>query len=145
MSWFFSLNSIISLPEKMLFTRNDLNYNSSKIIFRIKFPRTIFVFRIRIYIWKYLKKSVVLIKSYTIAIQFNYAFKMAYPHNFLAENYLMVDENDTARFKLLDIIPVIYKNMTCHVYLYLTSSSTTVECPWTVANRDETKQTFYLN
>ena len=63
---------------------------------------------------------------------------MAYPHNFLAENYLMVDENDTARFKLLDIIPVIYKNMTCHVYLYLTSSSTTVECPWTVANRDET-------
>ena len=59
---------------------------------------------------------------------------MAYPHKFLAENYLMVDENDTARFKLLDRIPVIYKEMTCHVYLYMTSSSMTVECPWPVAN-----------
>ena len=59
---------------------------------------------------------------------------MAYPHKFLAENYLMVDENDSARFKLLDRIPVIYKEMTCHVYLYMTSSSMTVECPWPVAN-----------
>ena len=58
-----------------------------------------------------MKKSVILIKSYIRVIQLKFAFKMAYPHKFLAENYLMVDENDSARFKLLDRIPVIYKEI----------------------------------
>ena len=55
----------------------------------------------------------------------------------------MADENDTARFKLLDKIPVIYKDVTCYVHLYITSSSMTVECPWPVSN--SVKRFFKMN